>query len=58
MAEQPAITHLTMDRALANAARLLNAAEVETNLLLMERLEHLADTWVGIAGLLHERDKA
>jgi hypothetical protein len=47
-----------MDRALANAARLLNAAEVETNLLLMERLEHLADTWVGIAGLLHERDKA
>lgn len=56
--EQPAITHLTMDRALANAARLLNAAEVETNLLLMERLEHLADTWVGIAGLLHERDKA
>lgn len=53
----PTATTLTMDRALANAARLLNAAEVETNLMLMERLEHLADTWVGIAALLHERDK-
>jgi hypothetical protein len=55
---QPPTTALTMDTALHNAERLLNAAEVETNLPLMERLEHLADTWVGIAALLHEREKA
>lgn len=53
----PTATALTMDTALHNAARLLHAAEVETNLPLMERLEHLADTWVNIAALLHERDK-
>lgn len=47
---------LTFDEAMANASRLLINAETITDLALMERLEHLADTWVGIAALIHERD--
>ncbi len=54
MTDQP----LTMTEALANAARLLHNAETETNLPLMEQLGHLADIWVGIAGLLHDRENA
>jgi hypothetical protein len=49
---------LTVDVALANAARLLRAAEMETNLPLMERLERLADSWVNVAGLLSNRESA
>lgn len=54
---QPAIQEpqLTPDVALANAARLLHNAELETNLPLMERLEHLADSWIAIARTLVER---
>lgn len=48
---------LTIDVALANAARLLYAAELETNLALMERLEKLADSWVSIAGCLAQRER-
>jgi hypothetical protein len=48
---------VTVDEALANATRLLQAAEAETNLLLMERLEKLADSWVQIAALLNERER-
>jgi len=36
---------------------LLLAAEMETNLPLMERLEKLADTWVSIAALLIQRER-
>jgi len=46
---------LTADAALANAARLLTNAELETNLPLMERLERLADSWIAIARTLAER---
>lgn len=46
---------VTLDVALANAARLLRNAELETNLPLMERLEHLADSWIAIARTLAER---
>lgn len=46
---------LTVEAALANAARLLHNAELETNLPLMERLEHLADSWIAIARTLAER---
>jgi hypothetical protein len=49
---------LTFDEALGNASRLLHNAETITDHSLMERLEHLADTWVGIAALIHERDSA
>lgn len=49
---------LTVDVALANTARLLRAAEMETNLPLMERLERLADSWVNVAGLLSNRESA
>lgn len=35
-----------------NAARLLQAAESETNLALMERLEGLADSWLNAASIL------
>jgi hypothetical protein len=47
----------TVDECLANAARLLRAAELETNLALMERLERLADSWVSAAGLILQRDR-
>ena len=47
----------TIDSALSNAGRLLHAAEVETNLATMERLEKLADSWVSIAGLLCQRER-
>lgn len=46
---------LTIDIALANAARLLRNAELETNLPLMERLEHLADSWIAVARTMTER---
>jgi hypothetical protein len=52
--EQP----LTMQQALSNAARILHNAETETNLPLMERLEHLAGAWIDIATLLHEHENA
>lgn len=53
---QPVAEDLTADKALANAARLLRNAELETNLPLMERLERLADSWIAVARTLMERD--
>lgn len=47
-----------LDEALRNAARLLRAAETETDRGLMERLEKLADSWIGLASLLTQRDAA
>lgn len=48
----------TEDQALANAARLLDRAEIElTNLPLMARLEGLADSWRALAQILHERER-
>lgn len=47
----------TADEALANAARILRNAEVETNLATMERLESLADSWLAMANLLAERER-
>lgn len=43
---------MTADEALANAIRLYRAAEMETNLALMERLEKLGDSWVGLASTM------
>lgn len=58
MAEQPQQTELvTVDTALANAARLLRHAEGETDRHLMERIEKLADSWVSIAGILVQRER-
>lgn len=58
MAEQPQQTELvTVDTALANAARLLRNAEGETDRHLMERIEKLADSWVSIAGILVQRER-
>jgi hypothetical protein len=48
---------MTFEDAIANAARLLQAAEGETNLAVMERLEKLADSWVSIANLIRERER-
>lgn len=45
---------MTPASALDNAARLLQAAELETNPQTMERLDELAMTWVRIAELLAE----
>jgi hypothetical protein len=55
--KQRTAERLTVDVALTNAARLLYAAELETNLALMERLEKLADSWVSIAGWIAQRDR-
>ncbi|MEV0445848.1 hypothetical protein AB0I84_12905 [Streptomyces spectabilis] len=45
--------------ALAHAARLLEQAELElTNLPLMERLDELAASWLTLAHLLMERERA
>jgi hypothetical protein len=55
MPPQQAAGPLTFEVAVANAQRILQAAEVETNLPLMERLEKLADSWVSIAVLLAQR---
>ncbi|WP_432034589.1 hypothetical protein [Streptomyces antibioticus] len=49
---------MSSGEALGNAVRLLRAAESETNLALMERLEGLADSWLGVAALLREREGA
>lgn len=54
---QPNTVPLSFDEALGHASRLLINAETITDHSLMERLEHLADTWVNIAGLILERDK-
>lgn len=48
----------TVEEALGNAARLLRAAEVETNLLLMERIEALADSWMDMARMAMDRERA
>jgi len=55
--EQAQVTAVTIDIALGNASRLLNNAEIETNLALMERLERLADSWVSIARIALDRDR-
>jgi hypothetical protein len=49
--------HITCDEAIANAARVLRNAELETNHTLMERLDHLADSWINIARLASERER-
>lgn len=48
---------MTVDEAMANAARILQQAEMEiTNLQLMEQLGDLADRWIEIGRLLNERE--
>lgn len=46
----------TVDTALGHAARLLLAAEMTTDLTLMDRLVSTADSWTMIARTLAERD--
>lgn len=49
----------TAEQALDNAARLLQAAELEmTNLPLMERYDELACSWLQYAGLSVEVDRS
>lgn len=49
---------MDVEKAIANAARLLEQAEMETNLPLMERLDELAASWLTLAHLLMERERA
>lgn len=50
--------HVTADQAIANAARLLDRAEMElTNLPLMERLDELASSWLTLAAMVLERER-
>ncbi len=57
--ERPAPTfdpQVTSAEALANAVRLLRAAEAETDRGLMERYEHLADSWTTVAAIQTQRE--
>ena len=47
---------MTPDEALANAIRILTNAEMETNLLTMQQLEGLADSWIGMAAMMKTHD--
>ncbi|MEK9524024.1 hypothetical protein MIU24_32325 [Streptomyces venezuelae] len=49
---------MTSAEAIDNAVRILQAAEAETNLALMERLDELASSWLAVANLLSERERA
>lgn len=46
---------VTVEAALANAARLLRNAEMITDHSLMARLDALADSWIAIARTVAER---
>ena len=48
---------MTFDEAIANAVRLLQAAESETNLALMKRLTQLADSWLSVANSIIVREQ-
>jgi hypothetical protein len=50
--QDPDVEVITVDTALGNAVRLLQHAEMESNLALMERLEGLADSWLNVAQIL------
>jgi hypothetical protein len=58
MSEQPGVGQetVTFQSAVANAARLLNNAELECDLAKMERIEKLADSWISIAAMLKPED--
>lgn len=44
----------TKDEALANAARLLEWAEVEVDLARMERLTELGNSWLSLASVIQD----
>jgi hypothetical protein len=47
--------HMEAQEAIANAARLLQAAEMEMDLAKMKAYDDLASTWLGMAHLLVEQ---
>lgn len=47
---------MSFAEAVENAVRVLKHAEGETNLAAMERMEHLADSWLGLARMLLDRE--
>jgi hypothetical protein len=47
----------TFDQAMTHAARLLQNAEVEPDLHRMERVEHLADSWIAMAAHIGQRER-
>ncbi len=47
---------MTVEQALANAVRLLQAAEMETDLAKMKAINELADSWLGMVSLLVPAD--
>jgi hypothetical protein len=50
--QDPDVEVVDSNKALANAVRLLYAAEMVTDLALMERLEGLADSWINLSQAL------
>jgi len=47
---------VTVQACMRNASRILQHAEMETDLAKMERLEKLADSWVNMAAVLSIKD--
>lgn len=47
----------TADQALANAARLLERAEIDPNPQNMATYDAIADSWITLAGLLMEKER-
>lgn len=56
--EQSTLPKINFDMAIGNVIRILQHAEMEPNLQLMERLEKLADSWYAVAALLHQREQS
>lgn len=56
MTDSAQTEQVTVAEAVNNAARLLRHAELETNLLLVERLDSLADSWLNMACFLAQCD--
>lgn len=52
MAEEQAVTGATFVECVHNAKRVLEFAEQETDLLRMERLEKLGDSWTALAHVI------
>jgi hypothetical protein len=48
---------VTFEQAIENAARCLQNAEGETNLAVLEQLEHLADSWISLANTLIAKEQ-
>ncbi len=54
--QTPTVDHVTFHEALAETARVLRAMELISDQSVMGRYNEAAQTWLGIAAVLDERD--